>query len=97
MPADWDEPTISASLLAFQNPTHARILDIGCGEGKRTRGYLEKAGCVIGIDPNRQLLVDNLAQRPTPQGNLLGLAQARAEALPFPSGTFDVALLSWSL
>jgi ubiquinone/menaquinone biosynthesis C-methylase UbiE len=97
MPQDWDEPTISASLLASQNPTHARVLDIGCGEGKRTIGYLEKAGSVIGIDPNRELLLENLALRTIASGNLRALVQARAERLPFPCDAFDVALLSWSL
>src|SRR5258708_7930256 len=97
MPKDWDEPTISASLLAFQNPTHALVLDIGCGDGQRTTGYIEKAGSVIGIDPNRELLIENLALRPTPHGSPIRLVQARAEALPFPCDAFDVALLSWSL
>jgi len=97
MPEDWDDLTISASLLAFQNPAHARFLDVGCGEGKRTAGYLEKAGRVIGIDPNRELLIANRALRPTPHGSPIRLAQARAEAMPFRCDAFDVALLSWSL
>ena len=97
MPPDWDEPTSSAALLAFHNPTHARVLDIGCGEGKRTSGYLEKAGCVIGIDPDRKLLLENLARPKLASGNLRALVQARAERLPFPDDAFEVALLSWSL
>ena len=97
MPGDWDEPTISASLLAFQNPTYARVLDVGCGDGKRTTGYIEKAGSVIGIDPNRELLIENFALRPKPYRGPIRLVQARAEALPFPCDAFDVALLSWSL
>lgn len=97
MPEDWNEPDISARLLAFQNPTRARVLDIGCGDGKRTTGYIEKAGCVIGVDPNRESLIRNLALRPTPQGSSNRLVQATAEALPFPCDAFEVALLSWSL
>lgn len=97
MPEDWDEPTISASLLDFQNPAQARVLDIGCGEGKRTMGYIEKADSVIGIDPNRALLEKYFAQLPPALNSRIGLAQARAETLPFQSDTFDVALLSWSL
>lgn len=97
MPEDWNEPAISAALMAFQNPTHARVLDIGCGIGKRTRGYIEKAGRVIGIDPNQKLLLENLALRKIAHGNRIALVQAKAEALPFPCSAFDVALLSWSL
>ena len=97
MPSDIEQPVISDFLYAFVNPVGARVLDIGCGRGRRTRQYTEAAGSVIGIDPNGELLAENLAQLSTPQRTRIGFVQARAEALPFPCETFDLALLSWSL
>ena len=97
MPEDSDEPTISAALLAFHDPANARVLNIGYGDGKRTIGYLERAGAVIGIDPSRKVLEEFLAPRATPSYSRISLLQARAGALPFGSGTFDIAPLSWSL
>ena len=97
MPEDWDEPTISAALMDFHNPTHARVLDIGCGDGKRTTSYIERADSVIGIDPNRTLLETYFTQLPPSLHSRIGLVQARAETLPFPPDAFDMALLSWSL
>jgi ubiquinone/menaquinone biosynthesis C-methylase UbiE len=96
MPSEVEQPVITGYLRAFANPDHTRILDIGCGRGHRTREYTDAAECVIGIDPNAELLVERLAQRSALPRTRERFVQAKAEALPFRRETFEVALLSWS-
>ena len=97
MPEDWNDSAISAALLDFQMPTHARVLDIGCGDGKRTNSYMKKARSVVGIDPNQELLVRHLERIPATMRSCFGFVKARAETLPFHNASFDLGLLSWSL
>ena len=97
LPADWNETFICDSLMALCDPDSATILDLGCGDGERTTKYFRKAKHVVGVDPNRDILMENIARRPESIGELRHLVQARAEALPFPHEQFDIALMSWSL
>lgn len=67
-----------------------RLLDIGCGTGAMT-ALLADRGAVdaVGIDPSEEMLES--AHRRTSAGcRFIG---GRAEALPFPDGEFDRALM----
>jgi ubiquinone/menaquinone biosynthesis C-methylase UbiE len=97
MPEDWNEAAISDYLISFQDPAGARVVDIGVGDGKRTTGFTERAGYLIGIDPNKKSLLENPAAYPRSSDRRVHLIQARAQDLPFQSESFDIALLSWSL
>ena len=75
----------------------ARVLEIGCGDGRLTGHYAAAAKDVIGTDPNAgRLAVAHRERLPALPANLT-FAQARAEALPFPGERFDLAILAWSL
>ncbi len=77
--------------------TKTRVLEIGCGEGRLTWRYAASAGSTIGTDLNPTRL--STAQReypPTLRSSLL-FSQAKAETLPFPTKTFDLVILAWSL
>jgi SAM-dependent methyltransferase len=67
-------------------PTSA--LDIGCGEGRFCR-LLRQHGLqeIVGIDPTTALL--DAARQKDVQGTYL---EARAEQLPFPANSFDLAV-----
>jgi len=75
----------------------ARVLEVGCGEGRLTWRYADAARRVVGIDPDPERL--RLASRDCPQAlrPSVVFALAKAEALPFPRETFDSAVLAWSL
>jgi len=70
-----------------------KILEVGCGTGYWL-GALLKWGArpinLTGID----LLSDRLVAARSSQAAKLGLVQANATHLPFPSGTFDLVLQS---
>lgn len=68
------------------------LLDIGCGTGNLTRALTEGGAAVTGIDPGAEALAK--------ARNLVPAAQfeaVSAEALPFPDGHFDGAVMLNSL
>jgi ubiquinone/menaquinone biosynthesis C-methylase UbiE len=74
-----------------------RVLEIGVGEGRLTWRYARSAGSVAGIDPDLDALRVARVDRPAALEHHVSLAQARAQALPFPRETFERAILAWSL
>jgi ubiquinone/menaquinone biosynthesis C-methylase UbiE len=84
-------------LHAFADFAGARVLEIGCGEGRLTWRYAGAAAQVVGVDPDPVRL--DVASREIPPGlrSTVTFALAKAEALPFPRETFDLAVLAWSL
>jgi ubiquinone/menaquinone biosynthesis C-methylase UbiE len=63
-----------------------RVIDVGCGFGANL-AVLAPFGDVIGVD------VDFAALQAIEQRPKLGLVQARADALPFRAGSFEVVAL----
>ena len=77
--------------------SNVRVVDIGCGNGHLTFRYAATARRVVGVDTNAERLSSALRDRPPTLHNRAHFAQAHAEVLPFPSASFDAAILSWSL
>lgn len=73
------------------------VLEIGCGEGRLTWRYAASTKRVVGIDVDPQRLSVAYTDRPPNLRARVAFAQAKAEKLPFPPETFDLALLAWSL
>jgi 2-polyprenyl-3-methyl-5-hydroxy-6-metoxy-1,4-benzoquinol methylase len=72
----------------------ARVLDVGCGEGRLTGFAASRAASVYAFDPN--------AERVENARSAAGLERVRfgvhgAEALDVERESFDVALCGWSL
>ena len=84
-------------LHAFADFAGARVLEIGCGEGRLMWRYAGAPAWVVGIDLDPARL--DVASREIPPGlrSTVTFALAKAEALPFPRETFDLAVLAWSL
>ena len=74
----------------------ARVLEIGCGDGRLTWLYAPRAESVLGIDPDKEQIA--LAQSATPP-ELADRVQFEVGEVEDLSRTaiFDVAFLSWSL
>ena len=71
-----------------------RVLEIGVGSGRNLPLYGDGVTELFAIDPSSELL--HLARR-RPGGSRPLLARASAEVLPFPSGSFDTVVVTWTL
>ena len=94
-PVDPDNVAIRY-LLDYAQPAGARLLDIGCGRGRRTGSLADAARSVIAIDPDWDRFAEAIENTPQDVRHRVRFVQARAEALPFPDETFDVAVFAWS-
>jgi len=87
------EPDALRSLgVAFDG---ARVLEIGCGDGRLTKTYADVAYAVVAIDPDQDVIAAVRSGKRWPD---------HVEFLPVgidafrPNGRrFDIALFSWSL
>lgn len=66
---------------------YARALDVGCGEGRFCRMLARRGIDVVGIDPTTPLLARAIELDPNGR-----YCEGRAEALPFPDRSFDLAV-----
>lgn len=79
--------------LAIDKPAGGDLLDLGCGAGEpMARRFIEQGWRVTGVDFSRGMLA--LAERLVPQMTRV-LADMRA--CDFPDGSFDAAILVYSL
>jgi ubiquinone/menaquinone biosynthesis C-methylase UbiE len=74
-----------------------RVLELGCGDGRLTFRFADRAASVLAVDPEaqaigraREALRPGLAERVT-------FAVCGAEGVDAPPASFDLALFSWSL
>ncbi len=75
----------------------ARVLDVGCGEGRHCFGALERGAQVVGLDLDATALgraAPALRYRAAELGGNAAMMRGDAFALPFPDATFDAAVCS---
>lgn len=78
-----------AWLVGLDGSDGRRVLDLGCGTGRNLPALTSRAATVVGVDPCGEAL--KRARRRAPGA---WLVRARAEALPFSDGAFDVVTSS---
>src|SRR5579885_3026668 len=92
--ARYIERSVQATLDRMAPREGESVLDLGCGTGvlldRLRRGVRQRA--LAGVDLSREMLA--VARRRLGAG--VRLMQARAEALPFAEGSFDVIVSSSS-
>ena len=84
---------IATQLLASDGP---RALDIGCGEGKFTRGLAQIYANVKGIDVKANKIAEAQAAADA-EGVKVTFQTASGEAIPDADGSFDTVIFSNSL
>jgi ubiquinone/menaquinone biosynthesis C-methylase UbiE len=75
----------------------ARVVEIGCGEGRMTFMYAREAASVFAFDPDEELIRDARAETPRALRRRIRFEAADAAEIELPRGEFDLALFSWSL
>ena len=84
-------------LHQYADFANARVLEVGCGEGRLTWKYAAASRLTVGLDPDQDAV--RVAQADSPHGlrEHVHFARASASHLPFTKETFDLAVLAWSL
>lgn len=73
------------------------VLEIGCGDGRLTFKYASMAKKVVAIDPIVEDVEDAKKSLPAALTSKLRFQVGRAEELPFPDESYDIAFFTWSL
>lgn len=87
------------ALFALADFNGRRVLEIGCGDGRLTWRYADKAAHVTAIDPFEGSIARAKENIPSELKGLVEFRHAAFEefAASCGSSTFDTAILSWSL
>ncbi|MBK7320181.1 MAG: class I SAM-dependent methyltransferase [Anaerolineales bacterium] len=85
------------TLHKFVDFANARVLEIGCGEGRLTWKYAAASTLTVGMDPDQNALRIARADSPYDLREKVRFTRATARHLPFSKETFDIAVLAWSL
>jgi SAM-dependent methyltransferase len=67
----------------------ARVLDLGCGTGITTRLFAQRGLCVIGLDPNQEMLA-KASSGQLPAG--IGLIRCAAEAIALRCASVELVI-----
>lgn len=73
-----------------------RVLEIGCGNGRLTWRYAEKAAHVTGIDPNPDKIERAIQSTPDHLRSKVDFFASGIDSF-FTAEKFDLAIFSWSL
>jgi 2-polyprenyl-3-methyl-5-hydroxy-6-metoxy-1,4-benzoquinol methylase len=91
------EDTETKALHDFADFSGKHVLEIGCGDGRLTWRYADRAAHVVAIDPKVEDIELAIAECPDDLRAKIEFRTARLEELDLPAEKYDLALLSWSL
>ena len=73
------------------------VLEIGCGDGRLTRRYADRAASVLAIDPEEDDIAAAQASTPEALQSIVIFQAADVTQFDLPRSAYDVVLASWSL
>ncbi len=91
------EDTETKALHDYADFTGKRVLEIGCGDGRLTWRYADRAASIVAIDPDADDVATAIEDCPDKLRKKIDFRVLRLEELSIPAEKFDLALLSWSL
>lgn len=98
MASRFDPEGAETAALARLAPMEGmRVLELGCGDGRLTLRYAERAATVLAVDPDPDSIAAARAALPSALADRVSFAVAAAVEVDAPSAEFDLALFSWSL
>ena len=75
----------------------ARVLEVGCGDGRLTWRYADRASLVLAIDADAARVTAARRERSAAAGGHVTFLATPIADLDARSGPFDVAIMAWSL
>jgi ubiquinone/menaquinone biosynthesis C-methylase UbiE len=91
------EDTETDALHDYVDFNGKRVLEIGCGDGRLTWRYADRAAHIVAIDPKSEDIEIAIEECPAELRAKIEFRVARLEELDISAEKFDLALLSWSL
>ena len=86
-----------AALRRLADFTDARVLEVGCGDGRLTLGIAEQAASVFAFDPDEQAVERARDALPTQLADRVTYKVGSATELEIPRSAYDIVVFSWSL
>ena len=89
-----------AHLAAFRRLADfscARVLEVGCGDGRLTRGIAEHAESVFAFDPDEEAVARACKALPSELADRVTYGVGSATEIEIPRSAYDIVVFSWSL
>jgi 2-polyprenyl-3-methyl-5-hydroxy-6-metoxy-1,4-benzoquinol methylase len=86
-----------AALRRLADFDGARVLEVGCGDGRLTVGIAEHAASVFALDPDAQAIARARASLPSELAGRVTYVARSATDVELPRSEFDIVVFSWSL
>jgi 2-polyprenyl-3-methyl-5-hydroxy-6-metoxy-1,4-benzoquinol methylase len=86
-----------AALRRLADFTAARVLEVGCGDGRLTLGIAEHAASVFAFDPDSNSIERARAALPNRLAGRVTYAAGAATDVEIPRSEHDIVVFSWSL
>jgi 2-polyprenyl-3-methyl-5-hydroxy-6-metoxy-1,4-benzoquinol methylase len=86
-----------AALRRLADFRGGRVLEMGCGEGRLTRGIAAEAASVLAFDPDAGRVAEAEADFPPELAARVAFRVAAAEEIEIERGSFELVVFSWSL
>ncbi|HXG77351.1 MAG TPA: class I SAM-dependent methyltransferase [Gaiellaceae bacterium] len=75
----------------------ARVLEVGCGDGRLTLGIARDAARVLAFDPDAGAVADARRALPAELAGRVTYEAGSAREVEIPRANFDIVVFSWSL
>lgn len=86
-----------AALTRVADFAGARVVEVGCGDGRLTVPVAERGASVFAFDPDSEAVARAEAGLPAELVERVTYRAASAVAVEIPRSAFDIVLFSWSL
>jgi ubiquinone/menaquinone biosynthesis C-methylase UbiE len=86
-----------AALRRLADFAGARVLEVGCGDGRLTLGIAEQAESVFAFDPDEEAVVRARDALPSELTDRVMYGVGSATEIEIPRSAYDIVVFSWSL
>jgi SAM-dependent methyltransferase len=86
-----------AALRRLADFAGARVVEVGCGDGRLTLGIAERAASVLAFDPDDDAVARARAALPARLLDRVSYRVASATEIEIPRSAYDIVVFSWSL